>query len=45
MALGADRGGGEVGDGEVGDVLVQRHAVGAEELAELGVSGDIGSFG
>jgi len=45
MALGADRGGGEVGDGEVRDVLVQRHAVGAEELAELGVGGEIVSFG
>jgi hypothetical protein len=35
------RGGGEVGDAEVGDVVVQRFAVGAEELAELLVGGEV----
>ncbi len=39
VALGAHRCGGKVGDREVGDVVVQRCAVGVEELAELGVGG------
>ena len=45
LAFRAHRGGGEVGDPEVGGVVVQRPAVGVEELAELRVGGQVAAFG
>ena len=45
VPLRAGRGGGKVGDGQVGDVVVQRRAVGVEELAELGVGGHVVALG
>jgi hypothetical protein len=45
VALRAYRRGGKVGDAEVGHVVVQRRAVGVEELAELGVDGEVAAVG
>jgi hypothetical protein len=45
VTLCAHRGGGKVGDPELGDVVVQRHAVGVEELAELGITGQMAALG
>ena len=45
VPFGARRGGGEVGDGEVGERVVQRRAVGGEELAELRVGGHVVALG
>jgi hypothetical protein len=45
VTLRADRGGGKVGDAEVGDVMVQRGAVGAKELAQLRVGGQVAALG
>jgi hypothetical protein len=44
VAFGAHRRGGKVGDGQVGDVIVERRAVGVEELAQLGVGGRVAAF-
>jgi hypothetical protein len=45
VTLGADPGRGEVGDAQVGDVVVQRGAVGVEELAELRPGGQVAALG